>query len=105
MANKSMYERQFTSDYGYSRDVNNSDIPLNTQRDGSTLHNVTSLNNDPTVENELAGRFNVPSKNAALKSSVAKVSPLSVQGSGNSSLYGATPSADKQYDQYSKDFQ
>jgi len=105
MANKSMYERQFTSIHGYERDINNTDIPDHTSRDASTLHNETSLNNAPTVENELAGKFNVPSKNAALKPTVAKISPLSVQGSGNSSLYGATPSLDKQYDQYSKSFQ
>lgn len=105
MANKSMYERQFTSNFGYSRDISNSDIPANTNRDVSTLHNVTSLNNEPTVEVEQGGRFNVASANAGLKPTNAKISPLSVQQSSNSSLYGATPGADKQYDQFSRSFQ
>lgn len=102
----SHYSRKFKSDFGYSRDISSGDIPAANVQDASTLHNVTSLNDNPATADTIAQRrINVPSANAHLKPHHVGIKPLSVQGSSNSSLYGATPPASDQYNQYSSDFQ
>ena len=102
----SHFSRKFKSDFGYSRDISTADIPAANTVDASTLHNETSLNDTPaTAETVAQRRINVPSANAHLKPNHVGVKPLSVQGSSNSSLYGATPPASAQYNQYSTDFQ
>ena len=100
-----MNSRKFTSKYGYSRDIGEDDIPAANIGINSTLHNETSLNANPDIQSTADQRsFNVPGVNRALKPNSVKINPTIDQGTGISKLFGATPSADQQYDQYSKSF-
>ena len=101
-----MNSRKFTSKYGYSRDIDKTgDVPLANISPNSTLHNETSLNANPDIQSTVDQRsFNVPGVNRALKPNSVKINPTIDQGTGISKLFGATPSADQQYDQYSKSF-
>ena len=101
-----MNSRKFTSKYGYSRDIGDDDIPAANNRNDSTLHNETSLNNNPDKESTIDQRtFKVPSANSVLKKYPLKLTPISKGENKLSEYFGATPPADKQYDQYSRSFQ
>lgn len=101
-----MNSRKFTSKYGYSRDIDKVDIPAANYRDESTLHNETSLNNNPNKESTIDQRtFKVPSANSALKTDPLVMIPIVKSSNELSKYFGATPPADKQYDQYSRSFE
>ena len=102
-----MNSRKFTSKYGYSRDIDRTgDVPLANISTNSTLHNETSLNNNPDKESTIDQRtFKVPSANSVLKKYPLKLTPISKGENKLSEYFGATPPADKQYDQYSRSFQ
>lgn len=95
--NKPLFDRQFTSDYGYARDVNSSDKPSFTQQDVSPLHHTVSLNDidqetgNASIPQTYSNTFNVTSKNSALGLNNTPNSTLSKDG-GLSSLYGNDPS-------------
>ena len=101
-----METRKFQSEFGYSRDISNDDIPAANNYNESTLHNETSLNNNPDKESTIDQRtFKVPSANSVLKKYPLKLTPISKGENKLSEYFGATPPADKQYDQYSRSFQ
>ena len=101
-----METRKFQSEFGYSRDISNDDIPAANNYNESTLHNETSLNANPDIQSTADQRsFKVPGVNRTLKPNSVKINPTIDQGNGISKLFGATPSADQQYDQYSKSFE
>jgi len=101
-----MNSRRHTSKYGYSRDIGEDDIPAANIGINSTLHNETSLNNNPDKESTIDQRtFKVPSANSVLKKYPLKLTPISKGENKLSEYFGATPPADKQYDQYSRSFQ
>ena len=45
-----METRKFQSEFGYSRDISNDDIPAANKYNESTLHNETSLNANPDIQ-------------------------------------------------------
>lgn len=98
MAEKSLHDKQFTSDYGYSRDITDSDKPAFASQNNSRLHDTVSLNDlDSNTGNQASANlfsntFNVPSKNSALGKNNLPKSTLS-KGGGLSSLHGANPAS------------
>jgi len=101
----SMESRKFQSEFGYSRDITNDDIPGANNYNESSLHNETSLNANPDVQSTEDQRaFKVPGVNRALKTNSVNINPTINQGNGISKLHGATPGVDQQYIEISKNF-
>ena len=102
-----METRKFQSEFGYSRDISNDDIPAANNYNESTLHNETSINANPDVQfTEDQRKFKVPSANSALKKDPLVILPISANQKHELSKYfGATPGPAEQYDQFSRSFQ
>lgn len=96
--NVAINDKRFTSDYGYSKDVTNSDIPGFTQTNNSALHDTVSLNDTDRESGKVAdpnlfsNTFKVTSKNSTLGLNNLPKSTLTHNG-GISKLYGSTPSS------------
>ena len=96
--NKPLFDRQFTSDYSYEKDISSTDKPTFTQQGVSPLHDTVSLNDidqetgNTSIPQTYSNTFNVSSKNSALGLNNTPNSTLSKDG-GLSSLYGNDPSS------------